>query len=151
MRTAHICESSDVQISPRGLNQPPSCKLGLPEQQIQMRPDEVAQHTAAPPVAEHKQLQFPLIKTAFSLIQCFCVGTNQANALNSSINNSAFTIIQPKTVGSKVTELASGNCISVRGNTVHTCMLWMHCMPSSYLLAMMRRGKRNSTTSTDLI
>jgi hypothetical protein len=60
-------------------------------------------------------VQFPLVNSAlvysaFSFIQCFCVGTNQANALNSSIHNSAFIIIRPKTVGSKVTELTNGNC-----------------------------------------
>jgi hypothetical protein len=42
------------------------------------------------------------------------VGTNQANGLNSSIDNSAFTIIQPKAVGSKVTEYTSGNCRCTR-------------------------------------
>jgi hypothetical protein len=51
------------------------------------------------------------------------MGTNvvhpRAKALNSSIDDSAFTLIQPKTVGSKVTELTSGNCIA----SSHTCSL----------------------------
>jgi hypothetical protein len=35
-----------------------------------------------------------------------------AKALNSSIDNSAFTITQPKTVGSKVTELRAGTVLA---------------------------------------
>jgi hypothetical protein len=54
-------------------------------------------------------IQFPLVNSAlansdFILIQCVCLATNHAKALNSSIDISAFTITQPKTVRSKVTE-----------------------------------------------
>jgi hypothetical protein len=65
-----------------------------------------------------------LVNSTFSLTQCFCVGTSvvfpQPKALNASIDNSAFTISQPQTVGSKVTELTSGNC------TTYTST---HCLP----------------------
>jgi hypothetical protein len=58
----------------------------------------------------HEQLEAVFSREhEFRLLELFNV---QFPLVKSALVNLAFSLIQPKTVGSKVTELMSGNCIS---------------------------------------